>query len=662
VDGGTGGDVIDFALGSGPTITFKGSPLPAITEPTLIDGYAENNDSPGVFVELNGSGVTGDGLTVDANGVTIRGLAIDRFSGNGITLNNPSGTTGDSVYYDNIGTDLTGSTAGLGNGGDGIYVEGANNTIGSSPTIGGPLIGRSLGGPTIISGNNGNGVNYTGSLTQGNSLQNCYIGTDKTGLTPLPNTQSGVAIQNGAQFNTVSGNVISGNKAAGVSIGASNGTVLGNTIGLGSDGKTSVSNGADGIALTGAAGNTIGSGSAGNVISSNGRNGILISGGGSSRNLILGNRIGTTLDGLSPRGNTLDGVFLTASILNTIGGAAAGQLNVISGNGGNGVEMDELAVGNVVIANYIGTNSGGGAAIGNTNYGVYIQGTNNTIGGNTSAQMNVISGNGKDGVSITDAGNDTGSNNLVAANYIGTNMNGSVAIANIGYGISIAGNNNTVGVTVANVHNIISGNNLAGIELAGDSNLVINALVGTDKDGAKPIANVQNGIELGSEGAATNNTIGGFAANTRNVISGNGTTGQANKDSGIFITNRGGSPSTGNLVEGNYIGTDANGLKPLGNGNAGVYIDVNVEGNTIGGAPGAFNVISANGTEYKAGSDLAGDGVYLAGGTTNNVVTNNIIGFDKTGADPNKNMANKHLWLEDVGIKNGNTTTPNTHN
>ena len=68
--------------------------------------------------------------------------------------------------------------------------------------------------------------------------------------------------------------------------------------------------------------------------------------------------------------------------------------------------------------------------------------------------------------------------------------------------------------------------------------------------------------------------------------------------------------ATGNLIAGNYIGTDAGGVSPLGNGNDGVLLGAGTRGNTIGGtAAGAGNVISANGTS----SSLTGSGVEIAG-------------------------------------------------
>ncbi|MEO6811103.1 MAG: DUF11 domain-containing protein, partial [Isosphaeraceae bacterium] len=79
--------------------------------------------------------------------------------------------------------------------------------------------------------------------------------------------------------------------------------------------------------------------------------------------------------------------------------------------------------------------------------------------------------------------------------------------------------------------------------------------------------------------------------------------------------------STGNLVQGNFIGTDLTGTKDLGNLGSGIY--ASAPDNTIGGAtPGAGNVISGN-DKY---------GVIISGSyATGNLVQGNFIGTDLTG-------------------------------
>jgi hypothetical protein len=104
-------------------------------------------------------------------------------------------------------------------------------------------------------------------------------------------------------------------------------------------------------------------------------------------------------------------------------------------------------------------------------------------------------------------------------------------------------------------------------------------------------------------------TIGGTAPGAGNVISGN-------DDDGISISSQG----QLTLVEGNRIGTDADGTAALPNTRNGVSIFLGLS-NTIGGtAAGAGNVISGN----------AGYGIYIRDAGVNTVV-GNLIGTDGSG-------------------------------
>ena len=95
-----------------------------------------------------------------------------------------------------------------------------------------------------------------------------------------------------------------------------------------------------------------------------------------------------------------------------MGGTTASARNVISGNGGSGVEIAEAGTtGNLVEGDFIGTSSSGTTSIGtnikplgNMN-GVYLfNAYSNTIGGTTAGARDVISGNLVDGVQIVKAG------------------------------------------------------------------------------------------------------------------------------------------------------------------------------------------------------------------------------------------------------------------
>ena len=125
---------------------------------------------------------------------------------------------------------------------------------------------------------------------------------------------------------------------------------------------------------------------------------------------------------------------------------------------------------------------------------------------------------------------------------------------------------------------------------------------------------------------SSDNTIGGTVAGSGNMISGN--TGD-----GIDIV---GSGATGNLVEGNYIGTNAAGTAALANTGDGVQIEGGATNNTIGGitatpGTGAGNVISGN----------TSNGVEISGtGTAGNVVAGNLIGTNAVGEGALRNGYN----------------------
>ena len=373
----------------------------------------------------------------------------------------------------------------------------------------------------------------------------------------------------------------------------------------------------------GVSGNVIGSTvvGGGNVISGNGRYGVQISATG---NVVRGNFIGTNATGAAALGNSSDGVLLQANG-NVVGGTAAGARNVISGNDGDGVEIDffGLSPGSKVQGNYIGTDVTGTLALGNADDGVQISGgaSGNTIGGTTPGERNVISGNGSNGVRIA-LGITTG--NQVQGNYIGTDKTGTFDLGNASNGVLIddGATNNAIGGVVAGARNVISGNGGDGVRIFGASgNQVQGNYIGTDKAGAAALANSLMGVSL--EAGASNNFVGGAAAEARNVISGN-------TGSGVLIAGPG---TTSNRVQGNRIGLAAASAAALGNGLFGVFVTDQAAGNRIGGtAAGTGNVIAnSGGAGVLVGSDpisspaAAGVGNAIRG---NRIFANGGLGID----------------------------------
>ena len=154
-----------------------------------------------------------------------------------------------------------------------------------------------------------------------------------------------------------------------------------------------------------------------------------------------------------------------------------------------------------------------------------------------------------------------------------------------------------------------------GVDIGGGGGVATGNVVEGNYDsanaaGTAALPNGGDGIKIGL--GATNNTIGGTVSGARNIISGN-------VGDGVVIS---GSGTTGNLVEGNYIGTNAAGTAALGNATDGVQVSSGATGNTIGGtANGAANVISGNG--YASGNPLP-TGItsfYQANGNANDSVS-----------------------------------------
>ena len=167
----------------------------------------------------------------------------------------------------------------------------------------------------------------------------------------------------------VQGLVISGFSAAGIVLsGGSGNLVQGNQVGTDPSVTIAQPNG-EGIDVVGSSSNTIGGTAAGaaNLISSNLGPGIELvrSTQDSTANLIAGNLIGTTADGLHALGNQEDGILLDSATSTTIGGTSAGEGNVISGNLSNGVETLTSSPDNLLEGNEIGTDRSGTLALGN---------------------------------------------------------------------------------------------------------------------------------------------------------------------------------------------------------------------------------------------------------------------------------------------------------
>jgi titin len=451
-----------------------------------------------------------------------------------------------------------------------------------------------------------------------NVIQGNFLGTDPSGTLARGNGEGGVMIYS-SPGNLIGGttasarNLISGGNQNGVYLFGSSATgnvVSGNYIGTSVTGHAALANVYNGLEIAASSSNLIGGTTpgAGNVISGNGQSGIYFISPPAAGNLVQGNYIGVNANGTGAVGNSQDGVTINGVSGNTIGGTAAGAGNILSGNMESGVFiLTAGATSNVIEGNDIGTDVTGKVAIPNQINGVTLEGVAaNTVGGTNAGARNVISGNQQLGVSIVSTG---ASNNAILGNYIGPDVTGENALANTYGGVTIYGAaGNLIGA--ANGGNVISGNLGNGVYLvdAGASNnIVAGNIIGADAAGNRAMANSLAGVYVQVPG----NTIGGVAPGAGNVISGNA-------DNGVFIY---GTTTSNNVVEGNFIGTDATGRTAVANGYSGVAIS-NAPANLIGGAAsGAGNVISGN----------VSSGINLGGTTPGTVVQGNFIGTDLTG-------------------------------
>jgi Bacterial Ig-like domain (group 3) len=185
-----------------------------------------------------------------------------------------------------------------------------------------------------------------------------------------------------------------------------------------------------------------------------------------------------------------------------------------------------------------------------------------------------------------------------------------------------------------------------GIQIAGTGggHTIAGCFIGTNAAGTA------GGPGNGADGVFINgvagNTIGGVNPADRNIISANG---QPNVFAGVDIRGTG---ATGNLVQGNYIGTTASGAAALGNSTTfgfGVLVANGASTNTIGGAvAGAGNVISANGgaLSVQGGADTCAD----------NVIAGNLIGTNAAGTGALGNTYGIGTIAYTSGTRIGGTT------
>ena len=733
-----GADQIEFAIASAAPHTINlASPLPIITEQVSIDATTQPGYTGAPIVELNGTSAgAGSGFVLRSPNNSIRGFVINRFSGSalydqgsGIVIDGAS-AIGNLITSNYIGTDLSGTSASQ-NVAQGVLIVGgaSGNIIG----------GDSMAQRNVISGNAIAGIRIADSPN--NFVRGNYIGTDATGLADLGNAQDGIAIVFPASTGNIiggnlsgQGNLISGNNSVGVNVSSPSNFVLGNVIGLSANGNV-LGNSGFGIALDNSD-NTVGSSSSTNVISGNGSGGIAV-GANLLNTTIIGNRIGSSIDGTAARPNQGPGIrvqLTTTAASTTIGGSLPGESNLISGNNGNGIALNGNST--LVMGNRIGTAIDGATPLPNSLVGITVDGLLNTVGsnldGNNDAlEGNIIAFNANNGVYVSGNSNNIRSNSIRSngangvyiaggefnvvggvssasrnvivghSNSVGVRVEGTSAV-NRAYRNSIAGNyigveadgftvnENSVGVhldsysqenrigqvidgfNLTTSANTISGN-LIGVNEAADiftisQNAIYGNLIGTDASGSFRVRSYSVGMRpygvviSGSGTQVENNTIGGFFASSFSSIGEGAGIYAYNAFTPVIAANRIGTSLDGLRALPNFFGirtelsTEISILSNLVSGNlwhgmsvGGTGNQTNIEGNYVGlssngellgnGGYGisssatntriVSNVISGNGFGNAMVGNATSGGIRIE--SADGVIQNNLIGLDPTG-------------------------------
>jgi trimeric autotransporter adhesin len=485
----------------------------------------------------------------------------------------------------------------------------------------------------VISANGGNGISLNAATN--NQIAMNEIGTDETGSVDLGNAQNGIVLTNGSAQNTIGGeatggndptngvfvrppdgNLISGNNADGVLITSKsiNNQLSGNWIGTSATGNSALGNALDGVAIVNANNNTLLGCTAlqdpfvfYNVLSGNGGNGLCVS--NSNGTTIQANFFGVGADNATALGNAQNGVLVEGTSSHTTMGGPIPLGNVDAANGQNGVLVKDKASYFTSYNTFCGLAAfSDSTTLGNGADGILVTST----GGNILLRTNVITENHNDGVEISGAAQGV----RVMGNIIGLNTNGFVAMGNLNNGVEVDGtahNNIIIGgpQPTFNVvpRNAISANGNNGVAIDGKAHniTVTNGYIGTNISGAQALGNQNAGVFVGAGTSA--NVIGSTDPTQPTVISGN-------LGDGVKLQS-----TTGNTVQGAWIGTDATGALPLANAGDGIHL-IAASKNTIGGVvPGAWGG-SGGPANTIAFNDL--DGVFVQSGSGNSIRGNSI--------------------------------------
>ncbi len=454
---------------------------------------------------------------------------------------------------------------GAGAAGGGLYIGQAPGIemYGNNITLRGVGIGRFSGPGVFILG----GAN--------NRVEDSLIGVSLPAVAGAVPNSAGIQVNNGSN-NVLTRNVVSGNSVDGILFVGGSGTIVSDSrIGTSADGLAAVPNGNDGITLYDGSTNIVVDG---NLISGNVQRGIDAQFGATLGRVtglkIVRNTIGLASDGVTRLPNRAGGVRLDTTEAAAVG--APGQANVISGNGAFDTSTP--------------------APCDITAYGPGIQVLGTSVVGPA-----------------------------IQGNRIGTDVSGEIAVPNVYEGIVLSGWA-TIGGSGVGEGNVIAGNGcvaagagtgIAALDGSGGA-IVRGNTIGLSLSGANLLGNGYSGITV-SPANSGSVVIGGTAPGEGNVISGN-------PQAGVAIYSLGVNPHD-ITIQGNLIGTAADGLTAKPNGGVGVAIGdathIDVSANTIAfnGSAGVSVTGASSGVSVLANRTFSngGPGIDLGGnGPTGN--------------------------------------------
>jgi hypothetical protein len=372
---------ITFNLpGSGPwTITTSTTLL--ITAPVVIDGTSQPGYDGGfnrVYVEGT-SGISNVFALAGHGGTTIKGLGIYNYDNDGVAIGSSASWNFVDDCYIGFKSTATGILRNVSRAPSctGVEITGSYNKV-RRTTISGVYNGINIGEPI---------EQPTGLVSHDNLFEYNRIGTDPLGQTTsgYENTSTGILLRAGVQSSWIGGyNVIAGNGGSAVEIvhpSSFGNRVYYNYLGV-NDGGTKVIDGRtndQAILIGNVARNN---GAWGNVVAGNRKAGIVVNSG--DGNWIWNNTIGLNQSQTVALGGQPSGIVLNVDAAHSPGVSPVRnsiQGNMICNQSLNGIEIYN-GVGNGIYNNWIGTNSAG-QPFTNVNWGVYLQDSSyNTGSGN----------------------------------------------------------------------------------------------------------------------------------------------------------------------------------------------------------------------------------------------------------------------------------------